>query len=259
MNLESLVYPEAGARVIVPGEVERLVRSRNWSRVIVLAGAGLSVASGIPTFRGAGGYYQGRDAASLASPEGFASDPVLVWNWYAMRIRAVLLAEPNAGHRALTELVSGVPTAVITSNVDDLHDRAGHIPVRLHGNILESRCTVTGVVSPHDVSSWPDEFDFDSLPRSSESDLLRPNVVWFGERPWTRPFEIVQGVDGTELFIEVGTSGVVSYGFTEHAAGMGCSVVRVNPDGERYRGVVTWEESSDNALPRLVELILSSL
>ncbi len=256
MSFESLVYPDGGDRVMVPQEVERLIRNKDWSEIVVLTGAGLSAASGIPTFRGVGGYYQGRDAVSLASPEGFARDPVLVWNWYAMRIRAVLQAEPNAGHLALTRLAWSAPTTIISSNVDDLHDRAGHKPIRLHGNILETKCTVTGAVASVDVSLWPAEFDYDSLLRSERGDLLRPNVVWFGEQPWTRSFEIVRGLKGSELFIEVGTSGAVSYGFTEHAAQMGCRVIRVNPDSRTYPGVTLWPEESETALPVLVDLIV---
>jgi len=242
---------------MVPDAVEQLVKGREWSRVVVLTGAGLSAASGIPTFRGAGGYYQGRDAASLASPEGFESDPVLVWNWYAMRIRAVLAAEPNTGHIALTDLASNGSAIILTSNVDDLHDRSGHSPVRIHGNILETKCTVTDDVSAVNIENWPEIFEFETLPRSVEGNLSRPNVVWFGERPWGRAFEIVESLDGTELFLEVGTSGVVSYGFTEYAARMGCGVVRINPDSGRDRNIVNWRESSEVALPKLVDLLVN--
>lgn len=241
------MYPDR----VIPDAVLRLISSRNWSKVVVLAGAGLSAASGIPTFRGAGGYYQGRDAASLASPEGFAVDPVLVWNWYAMRIRAVRAAEPNAGHRALARL-GGV---VLTSNVDDLLDQVGVAAVRLHGNILEMRGVESGEICPVNDSEWPEEFTLETLPRMGDGSLARPNVVWFGEYPWSGPFKVMNGLGGDELFVEVGTSGAVSYGFTEEAVRRGCGVIRVNQEARAGRGIVCWTGASEEILPELVQLL----
>lgn len=237
---------------MVPDAVLRLISSRNWSKVVVLAGAGLSAASGIPTFRGAGGYYQGQDAASLASREGFASNPVLVWNWYAMRIRAVRGAEPNEGHQAMAEL-GGV---VLTSNVDDLLDRVGVPALRLHGNILEMRGVESGEVCKVNDRDWPEEFDYETLPRLVSGEMARPNVVWFGEYPWRAPFEVIEGLAGDELFVEVGTSGVVSYGFTEEAAWRGCGVIRVNQEARGGNGIVNWSGSSEVILPELVQLLM---
>jgi NAD-dependent deacetylase len=235
----------------VPDAVLRLISSRNWSKVVVLAGAGLSAASGIPTFRGAGGYYQGQDAASLATREGFASNAVLVWNWYAMRISAVRGAEPNDGHRALADL-RGV---VLTSNVDDLLDRVGVAALRLHGNILEMKGVESGEVCEVNDLEWPEEFNFETLPRLESGELARPNVVWFGEYPWRAPFEVIENLAGDELFVEVGTSGVVSYGFTEQAAWRGCGVIRVNQEARGGKGLVNWTGPSEVILPQLAQLL----
>src|SRR5437660_11419359 len=116
-------------------------------RVAVLTGAGVSAESGIPTFRGLGGLWKGRDPMSLATPEAFAADPALVWEFYNWRREIVARAEPNPAHRALAELAGRVPhLTLITQNVDRLHQRAGSRDViELHGNLAEVRCTGCGV------------------------------------------------------------------------------------------------------------------
>src|SRR5437660_7856096 len=95
-------------------------------RIAVLSGAGVSAESGIPTFRGLGGLWNGRDPMSLATPEAFAADPALVWEFYHWRRDLVAKAEPNPAHQALAELARRpVPLTLITQNVDRLHQRAG--------------------------------------------------------------------------------------------------------------------------------------
>lgn len=219
----------------------------------MLTGAGMSAPSGVSTFRGEGGLYEGRDPAELASPEGFARDPVTVWNWYAMRMRQVVAAKPHAGHFALVEMAARHELTLVTSNVDDLHDRAGSAPVhRLHGDILSVRCTETGHVQRATLDTWPEQFSADSLPRSASGALLRPNVVWFGEYPWRGAVEAMQGaLLGCELFVEIGVSGAVSYGFTEAAVSLGVPVLRLNPEGQSAPGIEVWRESAEIAVPRL--------
>jgi NAD-dependent deacetylase len=118
-------------------------RLRNAQSVFVLTGAGMSAESGLPTFRGADGYWRNHRIEELASPQGFARDPLTVWHWYNERIRAYRSAQPNAGHFALVELELMVPTSTIaTQNVDSLHARAGSNNVlELHGHLREARCT----------------------------------------------------------------------------------------------------------------------
>jgi NAD-dependent deacetylase len=175
--------------------------------VAVLTGAGVSAESGIPTFRGPGGLWQGRDPLSLATPQAFAADPRLVWEFYNWRRDRVARAEPNAAHRAIAELACRVPKlTLVTQNVDRLHHRAGSRDViELHGNLWEVRCTGCGTTTDRSGET------LGPLP-SCEScgALLRPAVVWFGEalppEAWLAAEEAVHDAD---VRLVVGTSAVV--------------------------------------------------
>ena len=162
------------------GIPESLVETlRNAQSVAVLTGSGISAESGVPTFRDAQtGLWARYDPMDLATPEAFARDPRLVWEWYAWRRGLVEGAAPNSGHEALAELERHVPEFVlITQNVDGLHRRAGSQRIiELHGNIMRSKCSLEAVILE------PGEDDRDvppSCPRCGAS--LRPDVVWFGE------------------------------------------------------------------------------
>src|SRR5947209_7759308 len=111
--------------------------------VAILTGAGISAESGIPTFRGPGGVWRTYRAEELATPEGFARDPKLVWDWYDWRRSVIAAAQPNAGHKALAEIERRVANCtLITQNVDGLHDRAGSRNIlKVHGDIWTVRCT----------------------------------------------------------------------------------------------------------------------
>lgn len=222
-------------------------------RVVAFTGAGISAASGVPTFRGAAGLYSGTQAEDLASPEGFARDPVKVWNWYLMRIHRYGACRPNAGHMALAELATvAQQLTLVTSNVDDLHDRAGTQAHRLHGNISQTRCTQCRRVEP-----WvdpPESVEAGALPTCRCGGLLRPNVVWFGEFPMPGAIQAVrEHLPLADLVLEIGVSGVVSYGFTETALVLRKPVIRINPEpGLRHRNLLWLAEGAETALPRLV-------
>ena len=114
-------------------------------RILVITGAGVSAESGIPTFRGKGGYWRNLDPITLATPEGFARDPGLVWEWYRERRQRIRDAEPNAAHEAIAKLAEqSREFLLVTQNVDDLHVRAG-MPrdkmVQIHGDIFVTRCS----------------------------------------------------------------------------------------------------------------------
>jgi len=114
-------------------------------RVLVLTGAGVSAESGIPTFRGKDGYWKNLDPTRLATPEAFARDPQLVWEWYRERRQRIRNAQPNAAHEAIARLAHQTEEfLLVTQNVDDLHARAG-LPaekmVRIHGDIFVTRCS----------------------------------------------------------------------------------------------------------------------
>lgn len=157
----------------------------------MLTGAGVSAESGVPTFRGAGGLWKEFRPEDLATPEAFARDPRLVWEWYAWRRTMVSACTPNAAHRALAEwaLRTGSPT-IVTQNVDGLHARAAReaarnaepaaaLPIEVHGSLLRDRCSGCGTRS---APVTVDARSVATLPRCARcSALLRPDVVWFGE------------------------------------------------------------------------------
>ena len=226
-------------------------------RVLAFTGAGISVASGLPTFRGNEGLYHGLNPYDLASPQAFAKHPVTVWNWYLMRIRDGIKAKPNAAHLALKKLEEvSENVTIITSNVDPLHQLAGSKNVyRLHGDILETLCTNCKGVDDLEMEFVQTDVTEETLPRCQCGGLLRPNVVWFGEYPRQEAFQAVQEeLPQASIVLEIGVSGNVSYGFTEIAAGADIPVVRINPDGEAQRGITLIKEPSEVALPRLVSM-----
>lgn len=197
----------------------------------VLTGAGVSAESGLPTFRGAGGLWEGQRAEDLATPDAFARDPVRVWRFYEWRREKVRAARPNEAHLALARLEEVLPRmTVITQNVDGLHQAAGsRRPIELHGNILRDRCSGCGTVTP--AAPAP----FETLPPRCSlcAALLRPDVVWFGEilpaAPW---HEAEATAEGSAVFLVVGTSSVVapasSLGLL--AARSGAHLFEVNPE-----------------------------
>jgi NAD-dependent deacetylase len=178
------------------------IRQRKPRSVVVLTGAGVSADSGIPTFRGEGGLWRNFRAEDLATPEAFARNPLLVWEWYEWRRSIVRKAEPNAAHRAIASLSDAL---VVTQNVDGLHHRAGSQNViELHGNLFRARCVREEV--PRDASN-----PFAELPPHCECGaLLRPDVVWFGEMLPEGAFAKAGiAVRDADLLLVIGTSGVV--------------------------------------------------
>jgi NAD-dependent protein deacetylase/lipoamidase len=198
------------------------------SRIAVLTGAGISAESGIPTFRGSGGLWRQFRAEDLATPEAFARDPKLVWEWYDWRRGVIARAEPNAGHCALAELERRKEDfTLITQNVDGLHDLAGSRRVlKVHGDIWTLRCTHCGRErEDHTVPLDP------LPPLCSCGAMERPGVVWFGEglpeRVWERAH---RASAAAEVFLVIGTSAVVypAAGLAELAKSAGASVVEIN-------------------------------
>ena len=177
------------------------------SRVAVLTGAGISAASGVPTFRGEqDSLWENYRPEELATPEAFHHDPELVWRWYDWRRGLIAEAEPNAAHDALARLADLCRVRIVTQNVDGLHQRAGSRDVlEFHGSIWTLRCLSCGRET-EDLS-----VPLPIPPRCGECDgLLRPGVVWFGEGidhgVMTASADAVQECD---LLLVVGTSGAV--------------------------------------------------
>lgn len=197
--------------------------------MVALTGSGISAESGVPTFRDAQtGLWARYDPQELATPEAFARDPELVWNWYAWRRGLVEGAAPNAGHAALAELERFVPAfSLVTQNVDGLHQEAGSESVIvLHGNIRRSRCPVEG------LTVEPEETDHAQPLCPNCGSPLRPDVVLFGESlPAAELQAASEAARSCDFFLSVGTSGLVypaaslPYEALEH----GATVVEVNP------------------------------
>ncbi|MCX7999371.1 MAG: NAD-dependent protein deacylase, partial [Leptospiraceae bacterium] len=156
-----------------------LDKIRNSNKVAVITGAGVSAESGIPTFRGAGGYWRNYKAEELATPEAFAKNPKLVWEWYDMRRKVCLNAQPNPAHNVIAEMESFYPEFyLITQNVDGLHRRAGSKKlVQIHGDIFTVRCTSCTYIGENY------EVPLQEIPPKCPNcnSLLRPHIVWFGE------------------------------------------------------------------------------
>jgi NAD-dependent deacetylase len=203
---------------------------RGAERVVALTGSGVSAESGVPTFREAQtGLWERFDPQQLATPEAFARDPRLVWDWYEWRRELVKGAEPNAGHLALAELERRLPAFnLVTQNVDGLHQRAGSGEViELHGNILRSKCSFEDtMVDDYDLAERPPLCPNCGAP-------LRPDVVWFGEALPVAAFEAAtEAARACDLLLSVGTSSLVypAAALPFEALENGAVLVEVNPD-----------------------------
>ena len=231
-----------------------LEKIQKSNKVVFVTGAGISQESGIPTFRGKDGLWRNHDAMKLASIDAFYEDPVLVWQWYNQRRRNIIDAQPNDGHKAIAELEKYTNAIILTQNIDGLHQRAGSSKVvELHGNILRVKCV---------ACDFKDEIleDFaDTAPLCKCGELLRPDVVWFGEAllqdVWEYAMDTARDCD---LMIVVGTSLAVSPAnmLPSYAKQNNAILVEVNPDNTEmssYMDVIIRKKSAD-ALPELLSI-----
>ena len=201
-------------------------------RLTVLTGAGVSAASGVPTFRGADGLWRTYRAEDLATPDAFARDPKLVWDWYAWRRERIAACRPNRAHDVLAAWTRRMRRCrLITQNVDDLHLRAGSERViRLHGSIWELSCWKRCGGQP---PAWRDERVPlpETLPRCVHcGGLARPAVVWFGESLDPRIVDEAARAARCDVFLTVGTSAVVypAAGLVHEARRHGAFTAEIN-------------------------------
>jgi NAD-dependent deacetylase len=185
-------------------------RVKTAERVTILTGAGVSAASGVPTFRGEVGLWRQYRPEDLATPQAFARHPHTVWEWYAWRREMVAACQPNAGHRVIADWSQQPGCRVITQNVDDLHVRAGTRDlIRMHGSIWELTC-VSGCAPG--MTPWRDErVPLPDLPPRCPycGQLARPAVVWFGEPLQQVDLKAAFDATACDLFLTVGTSALV--------------------------------------------------
>lgn len=229
------------------------------SSVTILTGAGISAASGIPTFRGDDGLWEEFDPSELASPQGFQRDPETVWEWYDERRQMIAEAEPNQGHYALAEWDDAFPKlSLITQNVDGLHEEAGSESIiKLHGSIWEVSCWDNCDSSP---GSWTDRTaPLEEIPPICPDcgGLVRPEVVWFGEQLDPAVLDASERSLNCDVFFTIGTSAEVhpAAGFITRASRQGAFTVEINPDTTSASGTVDLavQEPAEEFLPRMNE------
>ncbi|MCP4593401.1 MAG: NAD-dependent deacylase [bacterium] len=203
---------------------------RSAERLSAMTGAGVSAESGVPTFRGAGGLWEGRRAEEMATPEAFRADPACVWRFYNMRRDRLLQCAPNAAHQALAEIEKDrTDFCLITQNVDGLHRAAGsRNVVELHGDIWIDRCGVC------DYAERVTEVSQAPIPRCPKCDgMMRPGVVWFGE---TLPPDAIDAAQTAAaqcaVMLVIGTSSMVqpAASLAMVAQHHGAKVIEINPE-----------------------------
>lgn len=197
--------------------------------IVVLTGAGISAESGLATFRGPGGLWEGHRVEDVCTPEALARDPELVHRFYDERRAALTKVEPNAAHRALAKLDAEWIGAllIITQNVDDLHERAGaRRLIHMHGELLSALCAACG-----EQRSWEGCLPPGTACGACDSLSLRPDIVFFGEMPY-RMDEIDAALRAADLFVSIGTSGAVypAAGYVQTARYVGAQTLELNLD-----------------------------
>ena len=237
------------------GSIEHLRKKlAEAERIVVLTGAGISAESGVPTFRGEGGLWRQYRATDLATPEAFAGDPALVWEFYNWRRELLQPLEPNPAHTTLVELERRSPHfTLITQNIDGLHQKAGSKNVvELHGNIWRVRCTRCSDLGEDRTVPLP------KLPSCKKcGGLLRPHVVWFGEMLDPDILNAAYGaIEGCDAMLVVGTSGTVqpAASMGMRARHRGAFVAEINLDPTPYTEIyeTTIAGKAGEVLPRLL-------
>lgn len=228
--------------------------------IVVLTGAGISAESGLATFRGPDGLWEGHRVEDVCTPEAFRRDPALVHAFYDARRAKLATVEPNGAHEALARLDAGWPgeLLLITQNVDDLHERAGSKRlVHMHGVLTRGWCLRCderfGWAGPMGESA--------DCPSCGRSGTVRPDIVWFGEMPYEMD-RIDEAIRSCNLFVSIGTSGAVypAAGFVQTARYCGAKTLEINL--EPSIGSTFFDESrighAGELVPQWVDELLQS-
>ncbi len=223
-------------------------------KLVVLTGAGISAESGIQTFRDSGGLWEGYKIEEVATPEAWQRNPEQVQEFYNLRRKAVLDADPNEAHRAIVSLEEHFEVSVITQNIDNLHERAGSSSIlHLHGEIVLARSTVD------ETKIYPIKGAILKMTDTCSFGLpLRPHIVWFGEQvPMMIPASKI--VSEADILVIIGTSMVVypAAGLIKYTnPGIPVFVVDPNrPAGIMNRNVVFIEEKATTGMQKLIALL----
>ena len=195
--------------------------------IVVLTGAGISAESGIATFRGPGGLWEGHRVEDVCTPEALAADPELVHRFYDLRRAALAEVAPNAAHIALARLDREWTgeLLIVTQNVDDLHERAGaRRLLHMHGELSSALCAACGSRWP-----WRDALPVGAICDACGAAALRPDIVFFGEMPYQME-RIEAALAEADLFVSIGTSGAVypAAGFVQLADAYGAETLELN-------------------------------
>ncbi len=196
--------------------------------IVILTGAGVSAESGVATFRGPDGLWEGHRVEDVATPEAFRRDPALVHAFYDARREKLGTVEPNAAHRALARLDAewAGDLLLVTQNVDDLHERAGSTRlVHMHGELTKGWCLACDARFPWDGPMGEGA----SCQSCNAEGGVRPDIVWFGEMPYAME-RIEEALQRCDLFVSIGTSGAVypAAGFVQTARYCGAHCLEIN-------------------------------
>ena len=226
--------------------------------IVILTGAGISAESGVATFRGLDGLWEGHRVNDVATPEAFERDPELVQRFYDARRAALQTVSPNAAYEALARLDAEWEgdLLIVTQNVDDLHERAGaERLLHMHGELLSALCTACG-----ERSKSPATLIDDPPCPQCRRPALRPDIVWFGEIPYGMD-RIEDALMRADLFVSIGTSGAVypAAGFVQSARYRGARCIELNL--EPSQGSIFFDESrmgrAGDLVPAFVDELLS--
>ncbi len=199
-----------------------------FRNIVILTGAGISADSGLATFRGADGLWEGHRVEDVATPQAFRRDPALVHQFYDARRARLSEVEPNAGHAALARLDAEWTgeLLIVTQNVDDLHERAGATRLlHMHGELNRGWC-----LACNNRFSWHGPMgEGASCPACQVAGQVRPDIVWFGEMPYDMD-RIERALQSADLFVSIGTSGAVypAAGFVQTARYCGARTIEMN-------------------------------
>lgn len=252
--------PEPGGFVI-PWRARR--ERLDWpcmdiENIVILTGAGISAESGLATFRGPDGLWEGHRVEDVCTPEALAHDAALVHRFYDERRAALADVRPNPAHEALARFDAQWPgdLLIVTQNVDDLHERAGAARlIHMHGELKSALCAACG-----DTMAWSDTLPPGSSCPTCHAPRLRPDIVFFGEVPY-RMDEIDAAVRRADLFVSIGTSGAVypAAGFVQTARHCGARTLELNlePSAGSHLFNETRLGPASLLVPALVEELLA--